>query len=326
MLYLLIFFFFSCISLSLNCPQCQRGDVNPSNHLTLTGICHTCQKGHPISYSWELYYVESTLSLIPPNALKVITCSDPSGKSWNEGYVMYNNQTISQLPPTTRPRTTIMPLPGDTATGTMKIVRKCKVMGVNTTLTPATQPSRRHPFFPQGGSFAGTRDISSRFGTGRGTGASGSGSGTGFGSGFKNWQCGSGSASRTESGRGSTPGLGIMRFPANGSAHGSGNSNGSGCRPTNGSAPDTTPTENSKQSGVFDGDFIPKSSQNTHSVLRFPKRKMRLLDSRTITGTRKTNLILQPLTLPPGQQFGLVFKVNDAQKQSDGNSECLLHC
>ena len=50
--------------LSVQCPQCVHGTVNPSEPLVVTGACHTCANTTGMKYEWQLYLVTDSLTAI----------------------------------------------------------------------------------------------------------------------------------------------------------------------------------------------------------------------------------------------------------------------
>ena len=271
--------------------------------------------------------MERKLPLVPYEPLAETACSDPSGNGWNEGYLGKINRTKGSGFASTRPPTTTeVKTSSTTHTGILKITRKCSHLHLGSTLKPATMPSRRHPSYHRI-KFIGTRDISSQFLPGRGTGTgSGTGAGIGLGTGSGFWPCrsGIGKFGGTGSESISSVGTGSSRFPITGPAEGSGTETGSGCKPFTGSAPDpklvTPPTEiPAKEGSVFDGDYVPSSAFKTQKIIRLPKRRLRLHASKTLYGTKETNLgvekniILKPRFVRTGREYLLAFKAEDVE-------------
>ena len=203
--------------LSANCPQCDKGLINPSVPLVITGLCFTCPLDNTnITYTWEIFHVVvGDSNLIAKEECKPA----PEDSDQNSGMLNSDVSSTSKPPPTTQP------LKSHT-THTQLIVGRAVKRPTNRPVTTrtikATNPANLRVQFASGsicrdsdhilGPTSGPSSKSSTKrrhpGSGSGSGGSGSGGGHGRGRGSGAFATGRGTGTGSGTGRGSGTGSG----------------------------------------------------------------------------------------------------------------------
>ena len=291
--------------LSANCPQCEKGNINPSAPLVITGLCLSCPLDNSnIKYQWQLYHVgDSELSREEecPKPNRGILDSVPSSSQKPLPTVTPTN---SQIPttrrfkgttaqqPTSEKETSHTTKPTDIPISRARFSHGSTCKNPNLSLGPTTSPP--HPTKRPGG-----------------WGGSGSGSGGGHGSGS-----GRGSGSGTGSSSGKKPDFsrGVKKqttkipttqahlnvttvAPTTDDSNGDGGSGGGG-----------------EIEDVLDPRYRPPSAKYSSSIIRLQRRRLTLREKQTTTGLKRLNFVLLGKFLQGGHSYMVSFKVFDGNK------------
>ena len=292
------------IRLSANCPQCEKGNINPSAPLVITGLCLSCPSDNSnIAYQWRLYHVgDSQLSSEEecPQAHGGILDSEPS--STQKPFPTFT-PTDSHIPTTRRFEGTTAPQPTsnkgrshttkptDTPISRARFYRGSICQDPNQILDTTTPPrhSIKHPRWPA-------------------PGGSGSGSGGGIGSGS-----GRGSGSGSSSGVKPSYGVGIKKQTTK--------------IPTTQTHLNVTTvapvTGDDKGGGgggydvddVYDPRYRPPSARHSSSIIRLQRRHLALTEKQTTTGLKRLNFVLLGKSLNGGHSYMVSFNVFDGKKE-----------
>ena len=117
--------------LSASCPQCDKGLINPSVPLVITGLCLTCPLDDAkITYTWEIFHVDvgDDSELVAKEECKPVLRDSDQSSGMLDSDVSSTNKPSPTIPPiqshttakqlivgTTLPRTTNRPVTSRTA-------------------------------------------------------------------------------------------------------------------------------------------------------------------------------------------------------------------
>ncbi|KAL9967893.1 hypothetical protein ACROYT_G026199, partial [Oculina patagonica] len=333
--------------LSANCPQCDKGLINPSVPLVITGLCLSCPlENANIKYKWQLFHVGD----VKDKKWEVEECqagqidSAPSSGMPNSG-VRSTHAPSPTLPPSQSQTTAASnlvvgttlhhPTNGPVNSQTVKPTnaqqnhvkfakgRICRdpdqILGP-TSRPPVRHSTRRPPVFPGSGGGSGS-GAGGGFGHGRG---SGRGSGGGWGTG-----AGQGTGTGTGTGSGVDPDFGAGAKNESKVSTTASQQNFTTAAPVT----DDNDNDNDKDKDKDDDDddddgppdlynptYVPASAKHSASIIRLKPREMRLPEKHTTTGLKSQNFVLLGKFLKGGRTYMVSFKVSDGKTGRQGKA------
>lgn len=301
--------------LSANCPQCEKGNINPSAPLVIMGLCLSCPlENSNITYQWYLYHVGDSELSREEECPKPISGMLDSVPGSTQKPLLTLTPTNSQMPitrrfkgttaqqPTSEKETSHTTKPTDIPISWARFSHGSICENPNLSLDSTTSPPPRHVTRHPGG-----------------VGGYGSGSGVGSGPGKGR---GSGSGTGTGSGTGSSSGVKGPRFRVRKTTK----------IPTTQAhlnvttvAPVTDNGGDDDGSGVGDGDgdsankldptYRPPSARHSTSIIGLQRRRLTLREKQTTTGLKRLNFVLLGKFLQGGHSYMVSFKVFDGNQQ-----------
>lgn len=301
--------------LSANCPQCEKGNINPSAPLVITGLCLSCPLDNSnIKYQWQLYHVgDSELSREEecPKPNRGILDSVPSSSQKPLPTVTPTN---SQMPttrrfkgttaqqPTSEKETSHTTKPTDIPISWARFSHGSTCKYPNLSLGPTTSPPRKHKGGVGGSGSGSGGGHGSGPGHGSGSG-SGSGGGAGSSSGIKPPVYGEGAKKQTTKIPTTQADLNVTTVaPVTTDSNGDGGSGGGG-------------GGGGEIDDVYDPRYRPPSAKFSSSIIRLQRRRLTLREKQTTTGLKRLNFVLLGKFLQGGHSYMVSFKVFDGNKK-----------
>ena len=319
--------------LSANCLQCDKGHINPSVPLVITGLCLSCPLDNTnIAYKWKLYHVgNSKFKLLDEEECRP---TSPTGSDENSGMpnsgikstrkpsptvppsksqTAANNRVVGTVfqRPTNNAVTTRMTKPSSTPMFQARFANGNNCRNPNQILGPTSSPplksSTRRPGFhrPPFGSGSG----SGGGGGGGGGGGSGIGSGGGMGTGTGNGT-GHGTASGTGSGSGVSPDFGVAARNKSKVSTTRSHQNFTTVTPTT-DDDDDDDDDDDEFGNIYDPKYTPASAKHSTSIVRVRRNEMRVPEKQTTTGLKSQNFVLLDKFLRGGHTYMVAFNVLD---------------
>ena len=325
--------------MSANCPQCDKGLINPSVPLVITGLCSTCSLDNSkITYTWEIFdVVVDESDLVAKEDCKAAPEESDQNSGMAYSYVSSTRKPAPTIPPLQSHTTaaqlivgTTLRRPTNRPVNLAKFASGSICRDSDQLLGPTSGPSSRSPTkrrhrvgFPGSGSGGGG---SGSGGHGRG---SGSGSGSGGGSG---WGTGSGTGTGTGTGSGTGSGSGGNPDFGGGARNRSTVSTSTSQQNFSTTAPETDDSGNEDNGNNNDNDdepmdmynprYTPPSAKHSGSIIALKRRKLELRETYTATGLKSQNFVLLDKYeyFVGGRTYMVAFKVSDGRTRQKGKA------
>ena len=313
--------------LSANCLQCDKGLVNPSVPLVITGLCLTCPLDDTdITYTWKIFHVVvGDSELVAKEECKPA----PEGSSQDSG--MLNSDVSS----TSKPSPTVLPSEGTT-------LRRPTYRSVTPRTVKATNPPNLQIKFASGSICRDSDQILGRStnrrhpGGGSGSGDSGSGGSHGRGKGSGSGVGGAGTGSGT--GRGSGTGFDPNNFGAGAknksmvSTTTSQQNFTTKAAVTDDNGNETQPEDiyknnelddiykNNELGDIYNPHYTPRSAKHSGSIITLRRREVDLSEKYTATGLKSQNFVLldKYQYFIGGRTYMVAFTVSDGRTGRNG--------
>ena len=310
--------------LSANCPQCDRGLINPSVPLVMTGLCLTCPLDNAkISYTWEIFVVVDDSELVMKTECKPAP----------EGSEQYGGILNSDVYSTSKP-SPAKPSREFQATSEKPIVAKRPTNDSGTSQTDKASNMQNSRVIFASGSIC--RDSDQIVGPTSGpssrpstktthpTGFSGSGSGDGGSGSWEEEGHGIGSGSGNGNGTGSGSGTGSGTTTAQSLVSESNNISTVPASEQNFTtrAPEIDDRKDDDSANIYDPRYTPQSAKPSGSIIGLKLRKLDLLEGCTTTGLKSQNFVLldKYKYFVGGRTYMVAFKVSDDRTGQEGKA------
>lgn len=303
--------------LSANCPQCDKGLINPSVPLVMTGLCLTCPLDNAnIRYSWEIFYVavDDSKFVAKEECKPALEDSEQSNTLFNLGVSSISKPSAGI---TTTPEKLIVakrPTNGSVTpkTGKADNTQNARVIFASGSICRDPGQMVGPTSGPSSTSSSTTSHPSGFPGSGSGDGGSGSGDEDGHG-------VGSGSGNGTGTGSGTGSGSGTDKSIGGSSNIGTASATGQHLTTWSPWADDSGDDE---PADIYDPQYTPPSSKHSGSIITLKRRRLRLLESYTTTGLNSQNFVLLDKFgyFAGGRTYMVAFKVDDGRTGQKGKA------
>ena len=320
--------------LSANCPQCEKGNINPSAPLVIMGLCLSCPLDNSnITYQWYLYHVgDSELS-------REEECPKPNSRMRDsvpgstQKPLLTLTLTNSQMPitrrfkgtttqqPTSEEETSHTTKPTDIPISWARFSHGSICENPNLSLGPTTSPPPRNATRHPGGLGGHGSGSGGGFGPGIGRGSGsgrGTGSGTGSSSGGKKPSFGGKKTTKIPTTQAYLNVTTVAPMTDNGGdddGSGGGDGGGDSANKLEPTYPPSSSAGGGDSANKLDPTYRPPSPKHSTSIIGLQRRRLTLREKQTTTGLKRLNFVLLGKFLQGGHSYMVSFKVFDGNKQ-----------
>ena len=306
--------------LSANCPECDKGLINPSLPLVITGLCLTCPLDNTqITYTWEIFHVDvGDSKLVAKEECKpALEDGDQNSRMLSSDVSITSKPSPSTLPlqsQTTAQQSTVhmtlarptnYPVTSRTVKATNTQTSRAKFASgsicrdsdqiVGPTMGPGSKSStrRRRPAASGSGSGSGSGGCCHGHGSGSGSGGGGVGGG-----GFKP-DFGAGARSKSTVSTTTSRQIFTTKAPVNNNSH-----------------------YGDDPAKIYMPWYTPGSAMHSGSIITLKRDKLKLLETNTATGLRSQNFVLldKYKYFIGGRTYMVAFRVSDGRTLQQGKA------